>query len=310
MYPFLKEAKDAIKSSNIDLTKVDRDPLLISAVDAAKEDISRAFGISPKKVPEDIENISFAISKVLVGATGNPDIIERYVSFKTDEFRKRLEKETHVNLINIARDIGLGISTKDAVSITVFDFLKYRPDFMDLTTSNLEHGRVLITKNQLLWIIEKAIREDVLDSIKKSKKFPEEIIKHAKQLNNKLRIEEPRKTQELRIESLSDYALPPCMKEFISKLALGRATHNENYILGTFLVGLKLRDKEILSVFSKSPKYKDKTARYQIKFIREKNYSCPSCSSLKKDGICHWVCQKPHPVSVYFYNLKNAKRTS
>ncbi len=73
----------------------------------------------------------------------------------------------------------------------------------------------------------------------------------------------------------------------------------------TFLHGLKLDEDSILEVFRRSPKFKEKTARYQVRFSKERGYTCPACKSIKEYGLCPADCPRGHPVSNYFLFLKN-----
>lgn len=311
MYPFLPEAKESVKKLNLNLAKVDEEPLLISAIDSSKKDIASAFTINKTAPPREIAHVSFVLSKVLLSAIGDKYITGKYMSYKLDQFRQSLEREGLPALIKIARDMGVALVTKEGVKISVFDFLRFRPDFMDLASSSLDQGQVTLTKNQLVWVLLKMIEQDI-SARPQAKDFPEEILKHARELKSSLspliEASSPMIRREAQaITALSEYALPPCMKEFIRRLGEGTANHAEHYALATFLNGLKLPEKDILKVFSASPKFKERVTTYQVRFIKAKGYKCPGCASLKKDGLCRWQCSRNTPISVYFYNLRSRR---
>ncbi len=111
------------------------------------------------------------------------------------------------------------------------------------------------------------------------------------------------------MDRLSEKALPPCVRSILDSLEGGTANHNAHFVLVTFLHGLGLDEESVLDIFRRSPKFKENTARYQIRFAKERGYTCPACKSVKEYGLCPSDCPRNHPVSNYFLNLRSIKAT-
>jgi len=128
-------------------------------------------------------------------------------------------------------------------------------------------------------------------------------VKAAKIVKGKIAESRP-KIERPRVSNLSENALPPCVRDIIKALEIGKANHNAHFVLVTFLNGLGLDEKSVLEVFRRSPKFNEKITSYQIKFAKDRNYTCPACESIKGYGLCTGDCPKNHPASNYFANLR------
>jgi DNA primase large subunit len=304
-YPFLKSERDRLKTIDIKLEEIADNPLYVSALDNAALDI-----IGKAEVPEDKDFalVGFTLSKIFLSILNDKTVSEKYAEMKSDEYRERLERESLTFLIKVAReDFGMDIKTEESLRVNFIDFLRYKPDFLKLSQANLLKGYVQITKTQLSWVLKGAIKKQILDNIPKKQRFPEALEKVANRVRGKA-VRVRGTLVRPRISRLTETALPPCIRDIISALESGTANHNANFVLVTFLHGLGLDEKAILEVFRRSPKFKERIASYQIRFAKERGYTCPSCESIKAYGLCTGECPRKHPISNYFTNLKNAKR--
>jgi DNA primase large subunit len=251
------------------------------------------------------------VAKILLSIISDQKLTRKYAEKKSEEYRKNLESEGIGFMIRLAKDeFSVDIEYKEAVKMGVIDFLKYRPEFISLVEADLEKGYVWLGRNQLSWILKEAIKRRILESIPKKQSFPDAMEKRAGSIKSELK---KHQTQIERVETrgvsrLTEKALPPCMRSIISDLSEGSVPHNANFVLGTFLVGLKLKDEDVLKIFSSSPKFSEKIVKYQIQFMKEKEYTCPSCDSIKGYGLCVADCPRKHPISNYFNNLRNARQ--
>lgn len=299
-YPFLNSERDRLKSLDLKLDQLPQDPIYSTALQNAALDIA---GKSKEPADRDFAAVEFTLAKIFLSIIGDPLVSERYADRKSSEFRDSLEKESVTFLIKIAReDFGIRVKTEESLRIHFVDFLKYKPDFLKLSQMNLLQGYVQLTKTQFSWVLKGAIKSRILEGIPKNKGFPESFVKIANGVRGKVvSIRGP--VTRPRISNLREDALPPCIKGIISALEAGKANHNAHFVLVTFLHGLNLDEKAILEVFKRSPKYKEKIALYQIKFSKERGYTCPACDSIKSYGLCTADCPRNHPVSNYFANI-------
>lgn len=304
-YPFLNSERDRLKALDLRLDQLPQDPIYSNALENAALDVE---GKSKKPEDEDFAIVEFTLAKILLAAIGDPGAAERYAERKSGEFRDALEKEPLTFLIKVAReDFGMELKTEESLRIHFIDFLMHKPDFLKLSQMNLLRGYARVTKNQLTWILKGAIKKRILDGIPESKGFPDAITKAAERLKGKV-AKARRPMARPRITNLREDALPPCIKGIISALEAGKANHNAHFVLVTFLHGLNLDEKAILEVFKRSPKFNERTTRYQIRFAKERGYTCPACDSIKGYGLCTADCPRKHPVSNYFVNLRRIKR--
>jgi len=110
------------------------------------------------------------------------------------------------------------------------------------------------------------------------------------------------------IEFIDDKATPKCISHIMSLVNRNEANHNARFILATFLIGIGLKEEEILKVFSKSPKYDENKTRYQVEFLTGKKgttkYTCPGCETIKSYGLCKADCRVKHPQQYYRRNAR------
>jgi len=301
-YPFLNSERDRLKSLDLKIDDISSSPIYSRALDNAAQDI---VGRAEKPEDRDFAIIEFTLSKILLSIIGDAGLNEGYAERKSDEFREQLEKESLTFLIKVAReDFGMDMRTEDSLRTQFIDFLRYKPEFLKLSQMNLLKGYVQVTKKQLAWILKGAIKQRVLEAIPKKTKFPESLEKAAQRIKGKAVRQRRVRADRPRISRLNEAALPPCIRDIIIALESGAANHNAHFVLVTFLHGLGLDENSILEIFRRSPKFKEKTARYQIRFSKEREYTCPACKSVKDYGLCPADCPRKHPISNYFLFLK------
>ncbi len=304
-YPFLNSERDRLKSLDVRIEDIADSPIYSKALENAAKDI---LGMASEPGDRDLAIVEFTLAKILLSIIGNPTLNERYAERKSSEFMQGLERESLPYLIKIARgDFGMDIKTEDSLRIHFIDFLSYKPDFLKLFQMDMLKGYVQVTKSQLAWILRGAIKERILKTIPERTRFPEALEKTAKGIKERAIRERRLPASRPRVGKLNEAALPPCIKNIINALETGTAGHNAHFVLVTFLHGLGLDEESILQVFRRSPRFKEKTTRYQIRFSRERGYTCPACISIKEYGLCPANCPRKHPVSNYFLNLKKLR---
>ena len=150
---------------------------------------------------------------------------------------------------------------------------------------------------------QRAVKNRVMEPLDASK-IPSEIKKAALNLKTALAGERT----SIKIEQLEEAALPPCIKGMVAAMEAGLASHNAMFILATFLANLGLTLDDIVSVFSKSPKFDEEKTRYQLGFISGARsgteYTCPACVTIKSHGLCKAECKVKHPLQYYRQKAK------
>ena len=301
-YPFLNSERGRLKSLDLKLEDLSDSPLYTAAMDNAALDL---IGGAKESNDRDSAIVEFTLSKIYLAIIDDASASENYAERKSDYFREKLEKENLTYLIRVAdEDFDMHMQIKDSLRLHFIDFLRNKPDFLKLAQMNLLGGYVQVSKSQLTWILKGAIKKQILDGIPKGHKFPESLVAKA----NRVRLKAVKVKKEFdnrpRISSIREEALPPCIQGVIKAMESGKANHNAHFVLVTFLHGLNLDENAMLDIFRRSPKYKERIALYQIRFAKERGYTCPACESIKGYGLCPSECPRKHPVSNYFLNLR------
>jgi len=303
-YPFLNSERERLKKIKLNLHDLPHDPVYSRALEEACNDIT---GKAAEPEDADMAVVELTLAKVLLSAIDDPVASEKYAERKAEEYRLALDKGSVTFLIKMAReDFGMKVKTEESLRLHFIDFLRCKPEFLKLSQMNLLEGYVQVTKTQLGWILKGAIKQYILGTIPKKVKYPDAIIKAANRIRGK--VVATRVVSRPRVSNLKEEALPPCITGIIGNLEAGTANHNANFVLVTFLHGLGLDEKSILEIFRRSPKFKERIAAYQIKFAKERDYTCPACDSVKGYGLCRAECAKNHPVTNYFTNLRRVRR--
>lgn len=114
--------------------------------------------------------------------------------------------------------------------------------------------------------------------------------------------------------SISRTIFPPCIRELIENIIKGEnLSHHQRFALATFLINIGINLDIILKLFSYSPDFNEKIAKYQIEHLAglrgsKKKYFMYSCSTMKMLGICRAECGVKNPVTYMMKALKTSKR--
>ena len=77
------------------------------------------------------------------------------------------------------------------------------------------------------------------------------------------------------------------MREILSKIKDGQnLIHIERLVITFFLHALEYPVEEIINLFSTSPDFDEKIARYQVEHSKKRGYLPHSCASLKSLNLC------------------------
>jgi DNA primase large subunit len=308
-YPFLKEAKEYAARLNLTLAAIERHPVYSAAIEQGRQ---RAVdGINGRitnkiddQLSQELSILSYAIARILVQQTKNKFLINKYANAEADLAYNFLLNEDKQTIEAIAQD--LDFKPKDG-KLSFTDYLKLSAGLSKndprwkLVNKPVEKGFVEITEIEKLPLLREAIKNRVTEPINTSN-IPENL----KQLSKHVASLYERKPSDIKITDLKIEALPPCIKSMISGIEAGITSHNERFILATFLFGAGLDLDGVVKVFSRYPNFNEEKTRYQLQFLAgEKSatkYSCPSCPKIKTYGLCKKDCNTKHPLNYYQKN--------
>jgi len=119
-----------------------------------------------------------------------------------------------------------------------------------------------------------------------------------------------------KLVELSSSIFPPCIDLILKKLVVERVnlTHHQRFALAAFLLSLGFSTDFVLKVFSYSPDFNEKVARYQVEHIAglrgsRKKYLPYNCDTMKTLGMCIKDCGVKNPLG-YTYRILRARRKS
>jgi DNA primase large subunit len=73
-------------------------------------------------------------------------------------------------------------------------------------------------------------------------------------------------------------------------------SHHARWSLAIYLHKIGKSKEEILNIFSNSPDFNLNITEYQVEYIISKDYSMPSCTTLKTYGLCITECGCFNPI--------------
>jgi len=304
-YPFLKEAKEHVAKLGLTMEELDKHPVYSAAISLGKQRILELLNnkFNPEKddkTSQEILMLSYPVARILISQLGNSIVAGRHANAEAEYMHEQLRKEGKNTVEKIKEDLGLKIDDK----IEVSEYLKLATSMAKkdtrwkLVNRTVEKGFVKLNQGEDLTLMKEAIRQKVLEPLK-IKTTPKSMQKAL----NELKGEFTAKLEEAKVEFLEERALPKCMTHIISLLQAGMANHNSRFILATFLIGLGLKEDEIVKIFSKSQNFDEEKTRYQLQFLAGQKsntkYTCPACITIKSYGLCKADCKVKHPQQYY-----------
>ena len=283
-YPFVEESKKYLEERNYTIT-----PKLI------EESLKRVnFDLSQKSFSYNGEEgiLTYAIARSLVSATSNNYIISRFAINEAKNFIELLSKEEDSVIIEISEKLGIKVEILARQWIVAFaSYLANMPKSQEykLVNQSIKMGKVYLTRNKFVRFLEEAIRNKVYSGLPiKKENIPKEIVEASKKIEIKI------ETKEIEI---SKAGIAPCMQRLIDRLRRSEnLSHQERWILVAYLCKIGVDKEEVKKLFKFAPDYNEKVTNYQVEYLYKKQYTVPSCSTLRTYGICIQDCGIKNPL--------------
>jgi len=299
-YPFSDEAKQYVKDKNMQIGEM--------ALKGAKERLLQGLRDGEIKTASttleaelEAQIASYAASRAILAAWGNnyakrrmavaeSKAASRYLSLSHDRNAGYVKKAASLFGMDFLEDE----KDNQKFYLPFYHYLLYTPRDIHFKLSNMElkKGLVKVSQKQKERILEEAIRKRLEESpMPKMKNPPEEIKKIIAQLQPLL----PKEVIEpIKIEK-KDF--PPCILQMMDNLSASiNVPHSGRLALAIYLIKAGLTNEQINALFSHAPDYSKETTLYQVEYIRKKEYSMPSCSTMDTYGICMAECRCSNPA--------------
>lgn len=297
-YPFSNEAREYVRTMGISLSPeaVERGLARIESVMRTSSILLAGSGMQNEL---EGEIVAYAASRVILSCAKNRLLSSRMAVAEAKRARHYIgssdDQSSEYDGI-LAEGMGLHFTQNEGgYSLPVWEYLLYTPRSSDykLTNRELAGGMVMVSAHQRLRIIEEAVKKRIEGApLPQMKEYPQEVKAAATRAVSML----PR--EELEPISIANEDFPPCIMKLIDDLRLSiNVPHNGRYALCTYLVKAGLTDEQIVKLFRNAPDYNEETTTYQVKYIRTKAYSVPSCATMDTWGICIAECRCGSPVN-------------
>jgi DNA primase large subunit len=328
-YPYLEEATEHIKDSDISIPDLLDDPAFEEARIAGRTRVLEALEKSMIKdhslISEaeiQIELLSYPIARMIVSTVGDPFLIRRYALSEAKTGTQRWMDEDNDFIKGLSEQLEVEMIEEDGNIRTHFtDFLRntaqLRSKGWKLINQRVEDGYVILNKRKFLRVLQDALRKKIENELplEVNEKILEtfqdttlELIDKIQERKSKYKAEDMGKIRTTR--------LPPCMHRLLATLQTGEGIpHTGRFALVAFLRHLGLKPEDIVRMFSSISDFDEGKTRYQIEHISGissgTKYTPPECSTMKSYGICYEpddLCKYvKHPLS--YYRIKGKKRT-
>ncbi|MCL5440322.1 MAG: DNA primase noncatalytic subunit PriX [Candidatus Marsarchaeota archaeon] len=190
-YPFSKEAKEVISLRNMSTIEQ-------KYMELAKLHIEEAVskGIEFRDIGLDYSKTDYVVvylySRMLIGATGDPALMEKYADAEARRSAKVIKTERRERIARILEEIGIsGKFDRDGnLEVPVFVFLKLSEHSgIDLINQRLSGGIVYLDRYNLVGLFYGAAKAAMLSTMPlKADDLPKEIVSYSKK--NRIRMPE------------------------------------------------------------------------------------------------------------------------
>lgn len=303
-YTFLPEAGDYIRANEIsisDLVSPVFKDVIKRAEDRVLESI-RANKVSDKRTENrDVEIMSFPVALMIVRATNLDHLMDRYSLAEAIRVEGFLKQEDNQKIIEDIFQSFLKIDLEHSTSSTLPSFMVSMPEYLKravvfhkpewkLINRVVDHGKVYVSKTDLIRLIREEIRELILERLKATKvsKLPKELDDIVKKLTE---LTPPPKTTFAKLNiAPENYA--PCVKMSLQLLQRGEnVPHYGRFLMATYLLAVGKSVEDIMGLFPRSPDFKKSVTQYQVEHIAgmkggRTKYSVPSCKTLQTHSFC------------------------
>jgi len=328
-YPFIRGAGEVAEKYGLsfeDLTKPENRAIINRAIIRVNDSLVRSMTISNvDNVPEEV--ISFAVAMMYVMRIGDKWLAKKFAYAESLRAWDFLQQESKNRLIYLA-DAQFGWDVKSTTpeemesekeySGILCDYKIYFANYLDgaknfheaewkLVNRLVNNGYVYVTRKNLARLMRSMVNDVILNklSLKVDVSLPQELEERVPNILEVMERTRP-KPNDVYPEQIIESRFPPCIRYLLSKLRAGtNLSHNERFLLTTFLLKIGMDVDDVIDLYDVSPDFKRSITKYQVEFLRGKDeeikYAPPKCDNIrsqgmcKKDGSCRWF----HPLSYY-----------
>ena len=206
----------------------------------------------------------------------------------------------------VAKEFGISLKGN---RIDAESYLKFIPKTKEysLVNQDFSEGTIALDQLGIMAVISEAMRQSIQAGLPVRKEsIPKELAKDIEEAASKLHGEINRSN--ISVEKVGKVEMggeiAPCIKRLLDLLKNGEnVPHMGRWVMAAYLLKKGFSVDEIVNLFSGAPNFNEKITRYQVEYIKKKEYGVPSCVNLDSYGICIERCGVGHP---FRYGLKRS----
>ncbi len=273
IYPFTKSAKTSL--ANLAITE--------ELLDKATDRIIASY--KGKYLYDDLATL--AAARFLLSKINNPYLTNRFAVTESKKYFSKLSDIPEEEVLRIAKELGIEYYEGKISIPSYLNFAPASPHY-HLINRDIVKGKVIVTKQELLRIIQEATRKNLENLPKHS--IDIDISRFVKRIN--VAMSSDQKTVKVK---KGDY--PPCILKILEEMSQHKnLPHHARWFLAVYLNAIGFKEDEIVSLYKALPDFKEKITRYQVKHIAKRKYKVPSCSTIMSYGLCCASCGISNPL--------------
>ncbi len=290
-YPFTKTARQLLseKPITIDYQKMQfaKKRILDSLF---REDVSVLMEANEELYQKYL--VSYPLARMIVSLFDS-QVRNRFVNYEAKRAMANIRAD-NPDFINEAKRIAKELDIDyDGLYVSVETYLINVPktDEGRLVFQNLNNGRILLDENKFMSVLNEAIRNSIesglpihQDSIPLDIK--NDILQMGKEIEDEINKFKEVKEKNAVMFAKSSGVMAPCMAKIVERARNGEnLPHFARVAVASYLLKFGKSVDEVVEVFSNTPNFDEKIARYQVEFIAKKGYSPPSCQVMESYGL-------------------------
>lgn len=322
-YPFLDGARAAVEAANVDLAELlaEGDRPVIERGRRRVETALSEGHVGEVHRSTRVELLSYPVARVLVSELDEPMAVDAYARAEAATARERFEAELpppggrpdrvegDLTIGRLLSEFGLDddVHGRDPVRVDVTTYLELsralEEDRWTLVERSLADGRVPVTRDELLDLLERAVADRVADGLPLS--VPEEIAAHLEAPLEELSALLDDHDVPVQFDAVVPDAFPPCVGALLERARAGESLpHHARYTLVGFLGATGMDADAVVDLAGGT--LDRETVAYQLAHLRDDRgleYAPPSCATMDAYGDCvnrDERCDRiNHPLSYY-----------
>ncbi len=292
-YPFTNAAREILKIKGVSINERLADIAVERIITSLSNIVKKTAAIHESEKLEEIA--SYAVARMILAHMRNTYITTRYAISESKRAASYLSTAQEEEFDNITKQVGVvAVKKGNEFVLPLPIYLKNCPKSIDyrLVNRNVAHGLVSITRQELVRLVEEAIRQHI-EKIPIIKDAKEEIKNAAKCLVERL----PKFKQPITYAQTTSQLHPPCIETLMEEVRQHKnLPHQARWLLAVYFIKKGMGEKQLCEVFSMFPDYNKKITKYQVTHAQAHDYSVPSCATILSYGLCVAQCGIKNPL--------------